>query len=377
MDQLSAHLDRGWDLVQKGDFKGARASARRALETDKNSADAHNLLGFVAAQEGDADEALEHYRQAMALDDGYIDPMLNAAEVLIHPLHELDEAIALCDEVLEFAEGREEIADAVLLKFDALLAGGDRTAARRVLDSLPEGPFEGATHSFLIGRALFEAGDATKAEPHLRAALEADARNPDAHYYMALVLETKSDLRGATLEFLETRELDLRTNGAPWSPPRDAFQKTVERALGQLDASLVEHMAEALVLVSDAPGMEVIADGVDPRVPVLLEGIAPTGEPGPLASRVFVYQRNLERVCAGIEQLEDELVFQLTEEIRHALEHRDEVAAPRAAGDSKPAPRPPAPAEGGRERAAGKRGERDKPADSDEPSAPKKRSRKS
>ena len=76
MDQLSAHLDRGWDLVQRGDLKGARASARRALETEKESPEAHNLLGFVAAQEGDSEEALEHYRQAMALDDGYIDPML-------------------------------------------------------------------------------------------------------------------------------------------------------------------------------------------------------------------------------------------------------------------------------------------------------------
>ena len=67
MDQLSAHLDRGWDLIQKGDLRGARASARRALEADKDSPEAHNLLGYVAAQEGDADEALEHYRQADAL----------------------------------------------------------------------------------------------------------------------------------------------------------------------------------------------------------------------------------------------------------------------------------------------------------------------
>ena len=56
MDQFSAHLDRGWDLVQKGDTRGAEASARRALELDPNSPEAHNLLGFVAATFGAACE---------------------------------------------------------------------------------------------------------------------------------------------------------------------------------------------------------------------------------------------------------------------------------------------------------------------------------
>ena len=30
MDQLSAHLDRGWDLVHRGDAQGAASSAQRA-----------------------------------------------------------------------------------------------------------------------------------------------------------------------------------------------------------------------------------------------------------------------------------------------------------------------------------------------------------
>ena len=44
MDQFSAHLDRGWDLVQRGDTRGAEASARRALEIDPQSPEAFNLL---------------------------------------------------------------------------------------------------------------------------------------------------------------------------------------------------------------------------------------------------------------------------------------------------------------------------------------------
>ena len=104
MDQFSAHLDRGWDLVQRGDTRGAEASARRALELDPNSPEAHNLLGFVAALEGEGEEAIEAYRQAIALDDTYLEAMLNAAEVYIHPLGDFDQAIEMCDQALDLAD---------------------------------------------------------------------------------------------------------------------------------------------------------------------------------------------------------------------------------------------------------------------------------
>ena len=53
------------------------------------------MLGQAAANLGDLEEALEHWRQAMAIDDGYVDPMLSAAEVLIHPMHDYDGATGL------------------------------------------------------------------------------------------------------------------------------------------------------------------------------------------------------------------------------------------------------------------------------------------
>ena len=323
MDPLSAHLDRGWDLVQKGDLRAARAAALRALESDRESPEVHNLLGFIATQEGDPDAGLEHYRTAMSLDDGYVDPMLNAAEVLIHPLHEYDQAVELCDEVLEFAETREEKADALLLKFDALLASGNGELARTALRRIPEGPWEGPTYPFLLGRALFESGQAAEAEPLLRQALERDPHNADVHYYLGLVLEERQDRRAAALAFLEARELDLHAAAPPWSLQRDAFHQCVQKALGRLEPEAARHLDDALVLVSDVPGLEIVCDGVDPRIPVLLDGIKPPGGPGPLAARVIVYQHNVERLCGGVEQLEDELALQLAEEIKHVLAHAD------------------------------------------------------
>ena len=49
MDQFAAHLDRGWDLVSRGDLAGALVSAEKSLELDAASPEAHNLLGQADA----------------------------------------------------------------------------------------------------------------------------------------------------------------------------------------------------------------------------------------------------------------------------------------------------------------------------------------
>src|SRR4029078_6569790 len=104
MDQFSAHLDRGWDLVQRGDSRGAEVSARRALEIDTQSPEAYHLLGYLASLQGEFEEAIEHYRQAIALDDTYLEAMLNAAEVYVHPLADFDEAIRMGELSIDMAE---------------------------------------------------------------------------------------------------------------------------------------------------------------------------------------------------------------------------------------------------------------------------------
>ncbi len=132
MDQPSAHLDRGWDLVQRGDTRGAEAS--RPAGARARSGTRRRLTtrsAFVAALEGEGEEAIEAYRQAIALDDTYLEAMLNAAEVYIHPLGDFDQAIEMRDQALDLAEVDEEIIDALLLKFDALLGKGDLTRRPR------------------------------------------------------------------------------------------------------------------------------------------------------------------------------------------------------------------------------------------------------
>jgi len=313
MDQFSAHLDRGWDLVQRGDPRGAEVSARRALEIDGQSPEAYNLLGYVAALKGEYEEAIDHYRQAIALDDTYLEAMLNAAEVYIHPLGEFDEAISMCDQALDLAETDDETVDALLLKFDALLGKGELEEAAEVCARFPHGPFENPSHVFLVGRAYYEIGDIDHAQPLIEEAARANPRNPEAYYYLGLVRDERGDTRAATQAFLRSRELDLEANPPPWTLSHETFELTAKRAFAALDEHLRSYLREEEVYVADVPGVEVVVDGVDPRALLLIDGVGSAGST--LSARVFVYQRNVERLAGSVEQVEAEVLSALEREI--------------------------------------------------------------
>ncbi len=316
MDQFSAHLDRGWDLVQRGDSRGAEISARRALEIDSQSPEAYNLLGYVAALQGEFEEAIEHYRQAIALDDTYLEAMLNAAEVYIHPLGEYDEAIRMCELALELAETDDEVVDALLLKFDALLGKNQPEEAKLLCARFPKGPFENPNHSFLVGRALYEVGDIEEAAPLIEEATKSNPHNAEAHYYLGLVRDDRGDPAGATEAFLRSRELDIEVAPPAWALSPETFAANVRRLVDGLDDKLKKHVRANEIYVSDVPGVEVVVDGVDPRALLMLDGIGPTGPDGLATARLFVYQRNVERIAGAVELIEAEVRAALEREIR-------------------------------------------------------------
>jgi Flp pilus assembly protein TadD len=324
MDQLSAHLDRGWDLAQKGDAAGALECARRALELDPKSPEVHNLLGFAAALDGDTDCAIEHYRQAVTLDETHFEAMLNAAELLISPLGDWNEAIAMCNDALDYAETNEEIADCILLKVDALMGKGSTDEAAKVLAMVPDGPYENPSYDYLIGRAHYEVGQVDKAHPLIEDAVKRDPMHADARYYLGLIRDERGDAPGATDAFLHARALDLRQQAPPWSPSPEAFGTLVRKVVAKLDAALATYVREVEVYCFDVVGPELVVDGVDPRALVIVDagpmvvsrGDAIGDEGDSVArGRIFVYQRNVERAAGALDGLEDELFRSLEHEI--------------------------------------------------------------
>jgi hypothetical protein len=90
----------------------------------------------------------------------------------------------------------------------------------------------------------------------------------------------------------------------------------VRKTVDALDESLRRFLRTGEVYVAELPGVEVVVDGVDPRALLMLDAIgAAPGDAAPTA-RVFVYQRNVERVAGTIELVEAEMKSALEREIR-------------------------------------------------------------
>lgn len=322
MDQLTAHLDRGWDLVQRGDARGAGSSARRAIELEPESPEAFNLLGYVAALDGDVDEALEAYEQAIMLDETYVEAMLNAAELYLHPLGEWDEVIALCERVLTVTDYADEVLDTRLLQFEALVGMGQLDDAKSLLTALPAGPYEQPSQCFLVGRACYEVGELERAAELLEAAVELAPDHADALYYNALVREDLGDRRGATESFLRSRELELAGGLPPWAPTGEALRLLTENALADLSPEHRRHLAGADVFISGVPGAEVVVDGVDPRSLALIDALPAESLPAGSAKaevRVFIYALNVVKAAGGLHALQHQIRLALEREIEAAF----------------------------------------------------------
>lgn len=316
MDQFTAHLDRGWDLAQRGDAAGAEASARRALELEGDSPEAHNLLGFSCALRGEHDEALDYYVQAIALDDTFLEAVLNAAEICVFPIGDFESALAYCDDALDLVETDDELTDALLLKFDALMGLGRPDEALAVCNRIPSTAFENPHHAFLVGRAKFETGQLDEAEQLLQDAVRRDPDNPEAPYYLAMILDERGDTTRATQSFLRSLELDAKLAPLPWSLSRETFQEAAQQALVSLNPRLRAMVDSRELYVADAPGVEVVVDGADPRTPILLDD---SSDGRGQLLRVFVYQRNIERIAGTAERLLETIIATLESEIASAV----------------------------------------------------------
>ena len=157
----------------------AVASYRQALAHDPNLADAHNNLGIILAQEGQAAAAVQSYRQALRINPRHADAHNNLGIALL---------------------GQGQTADAIAC-FRAALAAN---------------PLRADTHVNL-GDALREQGQLTEAVECYRQALRINPGHADAHHNLGVVFLALGQFQEAREQYEHTLRILPGNATALWN----------------------------------------------------------------------------------------------------------------------------------------------------------------
>ncbi len=311
MDRFTAHLDRAWDLVSKGDTTGAFVSARRALEIDSDSPEVHNLVGYIHAMDGDIDDALASYQHAMALDDRFIDPILNTAELLIHPDADPELAIRMLREVVDGLDRESEV-EAILLETEALLNLGRNDEARTRLADISDPDALPDNYAVFVGRALYETGDVSDSRRFFERTVNVSPENADAWYYLGLIARDEGRRIDSVKAFTATLAADEAMPGPPWAKYLEPAESLVEKAIAELGEQERAALANAEIILATAPTQHQIQNELDPRQVVFAEGIDPERS---TFERLWVFTRNISRSGVMPESAVAELAQLIQEEV--------------------------------------------------------------
>ncbi|MBW2731454.1 MAG: tetratricopeptide repeat protein [Deltaproteobacteria bacterium] len=359
-DATTAHLDRGWDLLRRGDMMGARLSAQHILELDDESPEGYMLLGAIVAAEGDPEGALDLFGRALECDPDYVDAMLYAAEISIEPLKDFDGALRFCDDAEPLVAGSDEAVDVCLLRAEACLAGGYEQEAQAALDRLPAGPYVHPSYDLRVGRICIDLARYERAIELLERAATEELTPADAHYFLGVALEMAGRSREGVQRLLAVREADLGAADVKWSLDDEEFLTAVHSLLAQIHGPVGADVQAAPLFVLPVPSLELVVEGFDPRAPVYLATANPKVDPNAdvdaevdadakgeakaqkgraLASRrpqvvegaglvlaaVVVYKCNVERYAETPELLREELQTAIVQELAffYGLEESD------------------------------------------------------
>jgi tetratricopeptide (TPR) repeat protein len=359
--RYTAHIDRGWSLLDRGDLQQARNSAHQALKIRPEVPDGAMLMAAISLAESDPDSSLEWYERAIEADSEYVDAQLAAAQILLYDLDDPQRALERAELARELDEATlADQLDLGLLEIEALLALGDHATARERLAGLSElsaleqllspdtsqdelrsaleefigeaPELEGDDWEPVVQRALQLAvrvarlhidlggpvGAAEAAIPWLDALLRTFRQDPDIWYLANEAAYVAGDPVRAAHAALQVLQLDATQQAPEWSPePSELHVKIVDVLLKCPDPQLraLARDPSFVVLVNDAPPFELCLEGVDPRARALVLAARNIREIEPTLTGLALYRRNLVRLARDRQQLDRELELAVFDEL--------------------------------------------------------------
>ena len=90
----------------------------------------------------------------------------------------------------------------------------------------------------------------------------------------------------------------------------------MKATIEELPPAARKAVKQTLIVVGDLPGAEIVVDGMDPRAGILLDEVRGSeAKAGAEVGRLFIYQRNLERLAGNAVELDRELAQCLGQEL--------------------------------------------------------------
>jgi predicted Zn-dependent protease with MMP-like domain len=254
-DRLLDRIDKAWDELEKGNIDAASVEAEELMDVTGGHPEVRFLLGATLLESGYASDALEH---------------------------------------LESSE------------------------------NLVENP---NVHTFYLASAMLELARFDESEALFRQVMETEEDKTPVQYGLAQVLEHLGQYAEAEKHYEAAYRGDPESYPLPTRMRRNAFVKVVREAMDALPEELRVHLNDVPVVVQDLPEKGVLVDAEGEEVSPTVQGMfvghtlrdRSVFSTPQVAPTIFIYQRNLERMCFSREELIHEIALTLYHELGHYL----------------------------------------------------------
>ncbi len=266
-----------------------------------------SLDGEICEREGRPEAAVRAYRVAHSLAPHDADHLIDAIEVVLE--EDPAAAIAMCHEASVLAQDDGDRLHLILLEAEAHIERGARltdddaaaSGAPRAADSVDRGVDRGmgrdgidrdppeldaATREAVckllgrldhfvidepevwahVGDMYRVVGEHALAEHVYLTALTLDDECAEVHFGLGYLYEALGDDDRMIEAWLAVRDLDLSDPPATLELSDHEWEKTVRRTLAELPLELQVRLAEVTVEIAPVPPVELIAEGVHPRL---------------------------------------------------------------------------------------------------------------
>jgi predicted Zn-dependent protease with MMP-like domain len=320
MPREPGYLDRADEAYDAGRFEEAAALYQKHIELDPDSPEGHHGFGLCLWEMGRHAEALQPLNTAQQRNPEGVDIAINRAALLTDHLERHQEALVICDDLLRRRLKKADLRDARYFAAKAHFRLGNDAKALALLDAaLRDGPDDIELLSWQA-HVFFESGYYEKAKQVHERCLRLDPEDPGIHWDYGLVLEKLGLEEAARREFEKAHEMAPEDFLLPAAISPEDMERIARETLDDLPDDFCEVIRNVPVIIDDFPSRAFVMENptLGPQLLGLFTGNAHY-EQSPAPTAILLFRKNLEKVVADREELEEEIRKTLLHEIGHYL----------------------------------------------------------